>query len=726
LKGGEMGTAEEKSESFTIVHYALDYAKRGWAVFPCNPRNKAPLLGCDKDTAGRAVPGTGGLYRATTNEELVHSWWARWPEAMIGVCTGAASGIWAIDPDAPKQPGDPDGRAAWAGLLARHGMVHTHEHLTPGGGKHILFRWDANRPVTNREGNLKGTGINVRGEGGYIIAPPSRRYDGRAYGIVEPLDFFRFAAAPDWLYELIASAKPALSISKSANAQMCPPRGGRRSYVEAALRGECDRVAGTVHNRNIALNTAALKLGGLVGAGELAEGDAVTALYDAAIACGYVASDGQRAAMATINSGLMAGIKSPRVIPQRPSKPRAERVQQDGANRPFWLEDCLTDEKGQPLAVLANALIALREAPELNDAFAYDQMLCAPVLTSGLPGEDAGSGDARPVTDVDVSKVQEWLQHAGLIRIGKDTVHQACDQRAHERSFHPVQQDIEATAWDGKTRAANWLVRYLGCEETAYVHEIGKMFLVSMIARIYEPGCKSDYMLVLEGPQGARKSTACAILGGQWFSDNLPDVSTAGKDVAQHLVGKWLIEIAEMSAMSKAEDAALKAFITRPVERYRPSYGRKEVIQPRQCVFIGSTNKSAYLRDETGGRRFWPVKVSVIDTDALAIDRAQLFAEALVLYRSGTKWWPNDRFEVQHIKPQQEARFEADAWEESITEYLQQVNQTTVSLVARDGLHIEIPRIGTADQRRIAAALERLGWKRQKVAWDGKRWWRKA
>jgi predicted P-loop ATPase len=206
----------------------------------------------------------------------------------------------------------------------------------------------------------------------------------------------------------------------------------------------------------------------------------------------------------------------------------------------------------------------------------------------------------------------------------------------------------------------------------------------------------------------------------------MPDVSTAGKDVAQHLVGKWLIEIAEMSAMSKAEDAALKAFITRPVERYRPSYGRKEVIQPRQCVFIGSTNKAAYLRDETGGRRFWPVKVGVINTEALATDRAQLFAEALALYRSGTKWWPNGQFEVEHIKPQQEARFEADAWEESISEFLRQVDQTTVSIVARDALHIEMPRIGTADQRRIAAALERLGWKRQKVAWDGKRWWRKA
>jgi predicted P-loop ATPase len=405
---------------------------------------------------------------------------------------------------------------------------------------------------------------------------------------------------------------------------------------------------------------------------------------------------------------------------------RAKRKRQSNKSDhsgPDWWPDLMMSDKHKPIANLANALLVLRRESSFQSMFACDEMLAAPLLQRPLD-EPNGSFKPRPLTDVDVGLVQERVQKLALVRLGKDIIHQAIDIVACEHAFHPVRDYLNGLVWDGQPRLEGWMAHYLGAERTPYVMGIGTMFLVAMVARIFDPGCKADYMPVIEGPQGLLKSTACRVMGDQWFSDNLPDVG-AGKDVSQHLRGKWLIEVAEMHAMSRAEASQLKSFISRTHERYRPSYGRKEVIEPRQCVFVGTTNRDTYLKDETGGRRFWPVKAGTLKIDALITDRDQLFAEAVKTYRNDVPWWPDRDFERQHIMDEQAARYESDAWEESIVTYLETSTATkvTVGQLAREALGIETPRIGTTEQRRISAILELRGWQRQKKDWQGKRWW---
>jgi predicted P-loop ATPase len=389
-----------------------------------------------------------------------------------------------------------------------------------------------------------------------------------------------------------------------------------------------------------------------------------------------------------------------------------------------WIVQCIKDGNGKPIPNVANAIIALECDADIRDALAYDEMLRAPILVHqpGIPigGETV---EPRPLTDEDVTDIQKWMQHAGLDRIPRGTVRDAVELCGRRQSFHPLRNYLDSLRWDGKPRVNVWLVTKLGAENTEYVHAIGQMFLISMVARIFEPGCKADHMLVLEGPQGILKSTACRVLAGEWFSDSLPDIA-AGKDVSQHLRGKWLIEVAEMHSMNRAEASLLKSFISRQTERYRPSYGRLEVIEDRQCVFIGTTNKDSYLRDETGGRRFWPVKCGEINIDSLEADRDQLFAEAVNLFQAGVPWWPERAFEAEHITPQQAARYEGDPWEQPISEYLTGVSKTTVVAVATNALGMKTDRIGTADQRRIIAVLLLLGWKAKRDKRE--RWWERV
>lgn len=394
----------------------------------------------------------------------------------------------------------------------------------------------------------------------------------------------------------------------------------------------------------------------------------------------------------------------------------------------------LNRDENRIIPAVSNAVLIIDHDNELTGAFRLNvftgQIEVHRSLPAVIPGAIPESCDGpRPLIDDDYTAIQAHIERNYSVHFNITMTAAAVSSVARARSYHPIRDYLTGLKWDGVPRLEHWLHDFLGAEDSEYTAGVGRMFMIAMVARIMKPGCKMDYTLILEGPQGIRKSTACRVLAGdRYFSDNLPPIRDANKDLASHLAGKWLIEMAELSATSRADTEALKAFLTRATETYRPAYGRNEVIQPRQCVFIATTNKTEYLRDATGDRRFWPVKCGTdgqpIDIDGLRDHRDQLFAEAFHLYHRGEKYWPDSDFEAQYIRPQQSERFECDPWEEMILGHIEAAPDARITVAGLLTNVIDKKAPARADSARVKAILQRLGYVEKKIR--GQRHYTKA
>ncbi|WP_237081182.1 virulence-associated E family protein [Myxococcus xanthus] len=299
---------------------------------------------------------------------------------------------------------------------------------------------------------------------------------------------------------------------------------------------------------------------------------------------------------------------------------------------------------------------------------------------------------------------------------------------AKRNSYDPVADYLAGLVWDGKPQLDELLVTYFGARgEPGYLRAVGAKFAISAGARALRPGCKVDTVLILEGPQGLRKSTAFRILGGQYFSDAPIDVTN--KDSAMLASQFWFIELAELSTFRKSEDQALKAFISRTDDTYRPPYGRANVKSPRRCVFVGTTNDDDYLRDPTGHRRFWPVKCSGIEVDALARDRDQIWAEAVVRFHQGEEWWLSNE-EATGAEQQAALRMEnhGDSRKEVILRWLLEMpadkrpTDVTLLQVGVEAFALHPAQVDLRISREISAALKALHFTRgQRRKDDGTR-----
>lgn len=293
---------------------------------------------------------------------------------------------------------------------------------------------------------------------------------------------------------------------------------------------------------------------------------------------------------------------------------------------------------GKILSTRNNALLVLENDGNLKGKIAYNEFSHRPVILGDLPWENAKAGNLW--SDDDEAALFHYLESIYEIDApGK--VRDALGVIMKRHRYHPVKEYLEGLHWDGVERLETVLIDYLGVSDTKFDRTVTRKALTAAVARIFNPGVKFDYMLTIIGPQGAGKSLLLDKLGGDWFSDSLTTVQ--GKEAYEQLQGVWIIEMGELSATRKADNEAIKHFLTKREDIFRVAYGRQVSAFPRQCIFIGTTNDHDFLKDRTGNRRFWPVVVGedrrnkglAKELTKEVID--QIWAEAVANYKDGEK-----------------------------------------------------------------------------------------
>jgi putative DNA primase/helicase len=402
---------------------------------------------------------------------------------------------------------------------------------------------------------------------------------------------------------------------------------------------------------------------------------------------------------------------------------------QDGKPRP-WHNELATFENGERRLTMSNAAIVLGTDTEWTDVLWFNEFTNRMWLRRRPPYEEgAGEPCDRAWTDVDENATTVWVQRAGL-HAPNNIVYQGVQLVSHKNRFHPPREYFDSLKWDGVARLDTWPMVYLGAADTPLNRAFGARWMISAVARVYRPGAKVDTCLILEGKQGHGKSTVFKVLAGgsEWFCDEIADFGS--KDAALQMVGKLIIELAELDALGRGEVSRIKAFMSRTVDNFRPPYGRQTIKQPRQCVFGGTVNEDEYLRDPTGGRRWWPIACGIlIKLDELAKDRDQLWAEAVHRAKGGERWWLDTHLDAELIaaaERAQAARYQADAWETVIGDWLKSFNRPSITIpeVLAEALSITDKAKWTrSDQIRVGNCLKRLGWPKRRSGPRGAEAW---
>ena len=573
-----------------LLEAAIKYAtKYGWAVFPVG-RNKKPLT-------------PNGCKDAKKTTGAIKAWWKRHPDASIGIATGSISNLIVIDEDVDEDKGLDGIRSVreWENINGE--LPATVMAITGRGGSHMYYRYTGS-DIKNRPGLLEG--VDVRGEGGYVIAPPSLHQNGTNYQWEYDPDEVQIA-------DLNESVKRFLQLTKSGSFN-------RQSFdvPEQISSG----------SRNDTLYRLACSL--------QAQGLPDSAIYASVSSCN------QERCIEPLPEDELENLISSALTHEK----GVLRIVRNGIGE--YREPNITyklDRDGNatdmPAQTIANAEEAIKYDKDLFGHIFYNELAYSPYVYGNIPWKTFKGW--REWTNEDDSNLRSYIEKRYGLKNAVKTM-DALTNVVSKLRINPIKTMLESCYenWDGNSYIEDLLPDMLGAEKNEYTIAVMKVFMLGAIHRIFQPGCKFDYMLVLVGEQGGGKSSFLRFLAlnDSWFNDNFSTLD--GTRAIENLRGMWIVELAELQAAKRVKDVeTIKSFITSRVDTYRVPYGRRTEQRKRMCVLAGTSNPVDFLTDRTGNRRFLPVTCSAraptfdMFADELATKErfTQAWGEAMMLYK---------------------------------------------------------------------------------------------
>jgi predicted P-loop ATPase len=663
----------------------------------------------------------------------------------LAVRTGPMSGIFVVDLDIKEGQ---NGVAQFERWLATHGYTleqldYTMIAKSGGGGLHYVFRHPEGIELNPKNsGEEFGKGIDIKSGGMPFHVQPSIHKNGGQY---EWKNYVMPGDAPEVIYRT-AQKKQAASVD--IDEEYTPSLTELKEYADelAASRKELKKSVGI--NMRDALNGQVIAQNG---GGHDAFRDVAFFMFKRwptahpAGLCNYLTS----AIQARLDFMPDSGTSHEDVL--HSFHTARGKIDEQRSN---WTGQLLLNDQGSPLATSPNILLYFRNHPAWKGVLGYNLRRNRPVYLRRPPlDKDTPAGNIE--SSQDATFIGLWFQTKARMagKISERDLQSALLAAAWENQFDPLQDMINNLrgSWDGHQRLPTVLQRVAGTPDSEWVRTVFPLWMKSLVARILKPGCKADSMLIIEGPQGYKKSTFFSSLlpDNLYFSDSLSKVRHDVESIRLVHSGPAIFELGELSGLRKQEVEEIKAFLSAFQDDLRPLYEPPRTT-PRRAIFVGTTNRDDYLRDETGGRRFWPVKATrEIDIDTVLEERDQWFAEALAGLDRGEPWWLTSGRASALAQTEQDARYEEDIWEQPVAEWLAdrlepsttEADPTTATAqmqsemnkqkagdyvltidVAKYALKMEIKNARNSEGARINKILRRLGWVPERFEdSDGKR-----